>query len=98
MQETETQERATRIVDFKIPLPWLLSGLIACLWSLISMWFGIQQLVGTVNDLQITVKSGNTSVSVLSSQLELVKFRTGALEADLQRLSASVQQQQKERK
>lgn len=83
--ENETPDRTTRIVDFKIPLPWLLSGVIACLWSLISMWFGIQQLVGTVNDLQITVKSGNTSVSVLSSEMALQKFRLDKLEVDVMR-------------
>jgi hypothetical protein len=32
--------------------------------------------------LQITVKSGNTSVSVLSSEVALIKFRVGSLEAN----------------
>lgn len=87
-QPEDTQnERVTRIIDFKIPLPWLIGGVVVVGWGLISMWFSVNQLVRTVDDLQITVKSGNTSVAVLASEVALLKFRMGTTEDDLKRLN-----------
>lgn len=71
----DADERVTRIVDLRIPLPWLLSGLGIVGWGLISMWFSVNQLVRNVDDLQITVKSGNTSVVAVAGELALLKFR-----------------------
>jgi hypothetical protein len=67
--------KATRVIDLKIPLPWLLgvAGVIG--WALISMYFSVGQLVRTVDELQITVKSGNTSVTAVAGELALLKFR-----------------------
>lgn len=69
-------ERVTRVIDFKIPLHWLLGvcGIIG--WAIVSMYFSVAQLVRTVDDLQITVKSGNTSVVAVAGELSLLKFRT----------------------
>ena len=81
------EERVIRVIDFRIPLPWLLGVAGAVGWTLVSMYFSVGQLVKTVDDLQITVKSGNTSVSVLASEVGLLKFRMGTTEDDLKRIN-----------
>lgn len=85
-----TPMRVTRIVDLKIPLPWLLSGVTAITWGLISMWFSVNQLVKTVDELQITVKSGNTSVVAVAGELALIKFRLTNAEDEQKRTGESV--------
>ena len=52
--------------------------------------FSVGQLVRTVDELQITVKSGNTSVSVLASEVALLKFRVGTTEDEVKRLNELV--------
>lgn len=80
-------DRITRVIDFRIPLTWLLTGVAAVSWALVSMWFSVAQLVGTVNDLQITVKSGNTSVVAVSGELALLKFRLTNVEDSVKRVA-----------
>jgi hypothetical protein len=73
----------TRLIDFKIPLHWLLVTMAGLAWALISMWFSLNQLVGLVSDLQVDVKSGNGSTNVISSELALIKFRTSSNETEI---------------
>lgn len=89
MQEpmNEPPERITRVIDFRIPLPYLLTGVAAIGWALISMWFSVTQLVKTVDDLQITVKSGNGSVVAVAGELALLKFRLTNAEDSVKRIA-----------
>ena len=80
-QSQETQ-RVTRVIDFRIPLPWLLGGLMTIARGLVSMWFMVNQLVRDVADLQITVKAGNSQAVTLAGELALLRFRIENLEAD----------------
>lgn len=91
------RERVSRVIDFRIPLPWLLSGVAAITWGLISMWFSVNQLVKTVDDLQITVKSGNTSVVAVAGELALLKFRLTNAEDEQKKISESVRVLQQQR-
>ena len=75
--------RISRVIDFRIPLPWLLSGLIVVLWALISMYFALNQLVREMGDLQITVKAGNTSSATLSGEQVLLRFRLENVESEM---------------
>lgn len=79
--------KVTRVIDFRIPLPWLLTGVAGVSWGLISMWFSVNQLVRTVDDLQITVKSGNTSVVAVAGELALLKFRLSNAEDAVKRVT-----------
>lgn len=76
----EDNGKTTRIISMQIPLPWLISSAFAVFMALAGMWFNVDRLIRDVADLQITVKSGNTQVIVLSGQLELLKFRVENLE------------------
>ena len=84
-QENEQQEegapvRITRVIDFRIPLPYLLSGAIAVTCILISMYFSVQQLIRDVGELQVTVKAGNTQASTVAGEIALLRYRVQNLE------------------
>lgn len=88
-QEAPTvPERITRIVDFRIPLPYLLTGVGIVLWSQIGQYFAMQQLQRDVQELQITVKAGNSQSITLAGELALVKFRLENLENERGRSAA----------
>lgn len=81
MSEQEQGQRITRVIDFRIPLPWLLGICMAVGWALVSMWFSVNQLVRDVADLQITVKAGNTQATTVAGEIALLRFRIENLEA-----------------
>ncbi len=85
-EELKQEGRVTRVVDLKIPLPYLLTLIGSLAWLLISMWFTLNQLVVLVADLQITVKAGSTSYSVLASEQALMKYRLETVEATLKNI------------
>ena len=87
MPEEIQEVKLARVIDFKIPLPWLLGGVTAISWAVISMYFAVQTLVTSMADLQITVKSGIVSSSVLAGEVSLLKFRITNIEAEQQRIN-----------
>ncbi len=80
-QEQQPDLKVTRVIDFRIPLPWLLSGLIVVGWALVSMWFSLNQLVRDVADLQITVKAGNSQATTIAGEIALLRYRVENLES-----------------
>lgn len=82
MVEEDQPLKVTRVIDFRIPLPWLLSGLIIVGWTLVSMWFSLNQLVRDVADLQITVKAGNGQAVTIAGEIALLRYRVENLESD----------------
>lgn len=83
----DAQDHLTRMVDLKVPLHWLISGLVAGLWTLISMWFSVSQLVKNVAELQITLAQSNSSVAVAMQELSMLKYRQTVVETELARLN-----------
>lgn len=70
-----------RVVDFRIPLPWLLSGFIFAAGLFINMFYKIQQMSDSLQDLQVTVKAGNAMATSFAGELALLKYRVDTLEA-----------------
>ncbi|MDR6886154.1 MULTISPECIES: hypothetical protein [Variovorax] len=83
MSEEQQTERTTRIIDLRIPLPWVLTGLITVGFTLVSMYFNVNQLVRDVGELQITVKAGNTQVTTLAGEQALLRFRMENIEGEM---------------
>lgn len=75
-------ERVTRVVDFRIPLPYLISSGIGVMWALISMWFAVQSLTREMNDLQVVIKTSIASSAIVNSDIALIKFRLDNIEND----------------
>jgi hypothetical protein len=83
MSDEQQTERTTRIIDLRIPLPWVLTGLITVGFTLVSMYFNVNQLVRDVGELQITVKAGNTQVTTLAGEQALLRFRMENIEGEM---------------
>lgn len=77
----------TAKVDMKIPLWGLLCALALAVGMAATVWFTMLQLVDSVKELKIAVTSGNTSVSVLTSEMALLKFRVSTHDEDIKRLN-----------
>ncbi|MDB5885827.1 MAG: hypothetical protein JWR74_1998 [Polaromonas sp.] len=92
MSAPETpQEPSARVVfDLKIPLWGVISACCAGMALFASLYFSVQALTEAVKDLQITVKTGNTSVMTLQSEQSLIKFRIGTAESDILALKAAL--------
>jgi uncharacterized protein YoxC len=88
--ETADNPSARITLDLRVPLWGVISASGAGLLLVAGLYFSVQALTEAVRELQITVKSGNTSVSVLSSETALLKFRVGTLEVDVQRINESL--------
>lgn len=81
--------RISKVVDFKIPLTWLLGVAFMVAGAFVSMYFQLgsqgETLKGLneqLKDLQITVKSGNNQAVTIQGQIEILKFRVEKLESD----------------
>ena len=93
----ETEPRVSRIIELKLPLTWMLGvgGVVS--WALISMYFSVGQLVKTVDDLQITVKSGNSSVTAIAGKQALTEFRLDNVEAAVKKNESAILVMQQQR-
>lgn len=84
MQEDarETSVRFPRMsLDFKLPLPWVLSGAISVLWGLIGMWFKLSSVSDSVEEMKVAVKANNLTTVQYASEQTLIKYRLEKLEA-----------------
>ncbi|MCW5648342.1 MAG: hypothetical protein KIS62_01215 [Ramlibacter sp.] len=79
-ESKDAPERITRIVDFRIPLPYLLTGAVVVVWALIGQYFAMQQLQRDVAELQITLKVGNSQSAAALGEIALLKYRVENLE------------------
>lgn len=87
----------SRVIDFRIPLPYLISGFSALAFTLVSMYFSLNQLLRDVGDLQITVKAGNTQAVTLAGEQALLRFRLENLESEIRTIKESGEAQKRAR-
>lgn len=70
-----------RMVDFRIPLPWLMSGFIVGIMALVGMYYQLQSVSEALRDMQVTLKANNSSLIQLTAEQALLKYRIEKLEA-----------------
>lgn len=81
--------RMSSVIDFKLPLTWLL-GVAA---MIIAGGFGLYQQVGNqgevlkelkdqLKDLKITVNAGNNQAATVQGEMAILRFRIETLESD----------------
>ncbi len=76
-------DSTVRVASINIPLKWALSVAGVAAWGAVQTYFTVNLLVKTVEELQITVKSGNAATAVLQGEMTLLKFRMENLEAEI---------------
>ncbi|HQS00786.1 MULTISPECIES: hypothetical protein [unclassified Polaromonas] len=81
---TITSTRVT--IDYSVPLWGVLSVVGAGLLALVGMYFNGLQTQKAVEELQILMKSGNQSVTVLNSEVNLLKFRVETIDSSVKAL------------
>lgn len=84
-------EPVQRIIDMRIPLPWLITGVVSIAFSIITMWFQVQQLTAQVSEMNALIKQGNTQVATIVADLALTRFRVEKNEADIRDLKRLTQ-------
>lgn len=88
----EDNVKTSRVIDFKIPLPWLLGVAGVTVLFFFNMWATQNALLKSVTDLEITVKSGNASMGTLTSEVALLKFRVSTNEEIMKQHSLLLQE------
>lgn len=74
--------KSARIIDLKLPLPWLLTTAVAICVSIGGMYFKLDQLGQDVTELKATVKSGNGQAATVQGEIAILRFRVENLESD----------------
>ena len=70
-----------RMVDFRIPLPWLLGGFVMAAGLLIGMYYQLQAVSEQLRDVQVTLKASNQALIQLTADQALLKYRVEKLES-----------------
>lgn len=96
MSEAAEPSIGARItLDLKIPLWGMVTAGSAGLFMAIALYFNVQALTEAVKDLQIAVKSGNSSITSVVGQVQLIDLRTSNNETDIKRHSEEIRILQK---
>jgi hypothetical protein len=81
-QQRDTGRALARMVDLRVPLPWLLGGVGAFLWVVISMWFSLAQIKSDMGELKIAI----AATAVTAGKMQLLEFRLQTVESDISQL------------
>lgn len=90
---THTDDEAVqirRLVDFKLPLHWILSGVGTVVLILIGMWFTIGQMSKDMTELQVLVKALATANSTYDREVYRLQFRQDSMDAKVNEISNRV--------
>lgn len=92
--EMKTAAGLSRMVDMRIPLWGILSGMGALALVLVNMWFSVQQLTAAMADVQLTLKAGNAQANGNAIEIATIKLRLENAERTYRDLQQQVTQQQ----
>lgn len=73
-------DQRPRIIDMKLPLPWLLGSATAIVMAFAYVSFSVDRMREDVAELRATAKAWNDRLSSISSETALLKYRVDALE------------------
>jgi hypothetical protein len=82
LPEISPERALSKVVDLRLPLPWLITGCGTLLWSLISMYFSLNQ----IKEDMTALKAASVVMTAASGEMALVKFRLTSVESDLAQL------------
>lgn len=74
--------RLSKVIDFKLPLVWLLTVAFSLALLIGGMYFKLGQLGEDMTDLKIAVRAGNGQAATVQGELAILKFRIENLESD----------------
>jgi hypothetical protein len=74
--------RLSKVVDFRLPLNWLLTVAFSLSLLIGGMYFKLVQLGEDMTDLKISVKAGNGQAATIQGELAILRFRVENLEVE----------------
>ena len=83
MSNVQTEGQATKIIDAKLPLAWLIGSAFAITMSFGLLYGSVDRLLKDVGELQATVRQGNTQTAALQGTLSVLQYRIETLERNL---------------
>jgi hypothetical protein len=96
-KETNAPDRISRIVEMKLPLPWLISSGVIAFGSLFTVLFQIREtqigqteLRGTVIELRQAVAQKNEEIQQVRLQTTALQTQMSATQQDISRIAADV--------
>ena len=96
MSNVQTEGQATKIIDAKLPLAWLIGSAFAITMSFGLLYGSVDRLLKDVGELQATVRQGNAQTAALQGTLSVLQYRIETLERNLaQATNAPVTQRQR---
>lgn len=95
MSDTTESIGARVTIDMKIPLWGMVTAGSCAMFMAVALYFNVQGLTEAVKDLQIAVKSGNSSISSVVGQVQLIDLRTSTNESDIKRNTEDIRTLQK---
>ncbi|WP_295855152.1 hypothetical protein [uncultured Xylophilus sp.] len=78
--------RITRVIDFRLPLAWVLSSLGGLAMLIAVMYFQGNRVQEEVRELKIEVKTWNNQASTITAEQALLRFRMETAESDIRAL------------
>lgn len=75
-----------RMVDMRIPLPFLMGGFVVAVSLIIGMYYQLQSVVRELGELKVTVAASNSQGVALAGQVALLQFRSEQHDKDIARL------------
>ena len=71
-----------RLIEMKLPLPWLLGTALAIVMASAYMAFSVDRMREDMSELKGSLKAWNERVSSIAADMALLRFRVETLEAD----------------
>ena len=79
----KTARSLASMVDFKLPLVYVISGTVVIGWTIVSMYFTMNQLARDMNEVQATLKAGNAQSAAIAGDIALLRYRVDNIEASI---------------
>jgi len=78
--------RPQHIIEWRMPLPAVVSGIIVIASFTATVWFKVDRLVEEVRDLKKELQEGNSKSYTANGILQLMQFRMENAESDIRML------------
>jgi hypothetical protein len=75
-----------RMVDMRIPLPWLLGGFALAAAGVIGMYYQLQSVAQQLGELKVTVAASNSQAMAMAGEVALLRFKVEQHDKDIERM------------
>lgn len=77
-----------RMVDFKIPVIWLIGGSFVAVSGVIGMYYKLEKVAENLTELKVTVSAGNLQGMTNAGDMALIRYRVENIEARMREEAA----------